>query len=113
MPFRRVKRRYPRWVVTNWTLRYQQVQDDQSADGFVVGDLINVSRGGICFESDSEVTLGKEIDLELTSEAFPAPIVARGLVMWCRRSKITPKFEIGVEFGEVAWDSIAQGAAKS
>ncbi len=107
----RVKRRYPRWVVTNWTLRYKDPDESTSGDGFVPGRLVNVSRGGICFEVDREFQLGGHLTVELTSDAFPAPIVADGHIMWCRRSKVTSRFEIGVEFGEVSWDTVTEKAA--
>ena len=113
MPFKKFKRNHPRWVVTSWTLRYKEVDGAGADEGFITASLVNVSRGGICFDCDHEYEQGVRLDLELTSKAFPAPIVAQGHVMWCRRSKVTQDFEIGVEFGEVAWDSMTKATAQT
>ncbi len=107
----RVKRRYPRWIVTNWTLRYKEA--NKEGQEFMPSRLVNVSRGGICFETDQEFDIGAVLTVELTSDAFPAPIIAQGKVMWCRRSKVSSRFEVGVEFGEVAWDTLTHASAAS
>jgi len=105
----RVKRRHTRSIVTSWNLRYK-ANDAASADGYVAASLVNVGRGGICFDSPQELGLGAQLDIELSSDSFPAPILATGRVVWCRRSKVSSEFEVGVEFSDTSWDAQRQGA---
>lgn len=107
----RVKRRHSRSVVSTWNMRYKSKGGGAETDGFVAGSLVNVGRGGICFEGDREVPLGSQLDVELSSGGFPAPMLATGRVVWCRRSKVTTKFEVGVEFSDTSWDAQAEGAS--
>lgn len=100
----RVKRRHPRSIVTSWSLRYK-ANDAALTNGYVAASLVNVGRGGICFDSPQELGLGIQLDVELSSDSFPTPILATGRVVWCRRSKVSSEFEVGVEFAETSWDA--------
>ena len=104
----RVKRRYGRSVVNSWDMRYKAKSDAGATNGYLAGRLVNVGKGGICFEADRELVLGSQLDIELTSDGFPSPMLASGRVCWCRRSKVTTMFEVGVEFLETSWDSQAK-----
>ncbi len=107
----RIKRRHSRSVTRNWNLRYKSGGTAGESDGYMTGSLVNVGRGGICFESDRELAMGSDLDVELSSGGFPAPMLAKGRVVWCRRSKVTTKFEVGVEFSGTSWDAQTQGEA--
>jgi len=84
-------------------MRYRVSSGSVSPDAYLEGRLTNVGKGGICFETDRELVVGSQLDIELTAEGFPGPMLARGPVVWCHQSKVTTMFEVGVEFLETSW----------
>ena len=100
----RVKRRHARSVANSWDMRYRAKSEAGAAMEYLAGSLVNVGKGGICFETERELALGSQLDVELTSSGFPGPMLATGRAAWCRRSRVTALFEVGVEFRETSWD---------
>ena len=101
----RVKRRHGRSVITTWSIRYKARSGADAPGAYSDGRLVNVGKGGVCFETDRELVLGNQLDIELTSGGFPSPMLATGRVTWCRHSRVTAMFEVGVEFSETSWDT--------
>src|SRR5262245_10082837 len=66
----------------------------------VAGRTRNVSRGGLCADSDEAVELGNDVDIAITllfddnSKSEPLRLPAR--VVWC--TQVDGAFQVGVSF---------------
>ena len=70
---------------------------------------VNISGGGLCFSSETEMNAGDFVAVELTLPEFPSPVVALARTVFCRPDQAM--FEVGLEFWWVGWgDDTAQRA---
>lgn len=100
-------RRFPR-LRSACSFRYKQVK----AEG-ILGDsakalTVNISGGGVCFETEESIPAGSMLAVELDLPDNECPVVSLGRVAWCRPSD-SGKFDVGMEFWWVGWgDDSAQ-----
>ena len=104
----RIRRRYGRSVINSWDMRYRAKGASGAPNAYCEGRLVNVGKGGACFETDRELALGSHLDVKLTADSFPYPILAASRVVWCRQSRVTTMYEVGIEFLETSWDTQAR-----
>jgi len=95
------KRKFPR-LGESWDVDYRAIRTtDLKID--VIGSLtVNISGGGIRFESNEEVPKGTMLAVELKSAEFPSPIMALAKTVWCKEKDIG-KYDLGVEFWWTGW----------
>ncbi|KAA3609761.1 MAG: PilZ domain-containing protein [Calditrichaeota bacterium] len=59
-------------------------------------NMQNVSTGGLCFFSDSEIPSGSHLSVKIPNLKYP--FVEECVVMWCRKAK--KRYEVGVKFND-------------
>ncbi len=96
------KRRFPR-LDEKWELDYRTITSEEFKDDPISGFTVNISGGGICFETEEEMPKGTMLALELKSAAFPSPIIALAKVVWCKKERKKDTYEVGSEFWWVGW----------
>ncbi|MBM4085082.1 MAG: PilZ domain-containing protein, partial [Planctomycetes bacterium] len=98
------QRKFPR-LNENWKIAYRVIEGQQFDESPVKSLAVNISGGGICFESPSELKPGTMTALEMSSDTFQSPIIALAKVVWCKKRLFSDKFEVGAEFWWVGWQS--------
>lgn len=120
-------REYPR-IDDNTAIRWR-VLDEAPPEQAEAGLQVNISGGGIRFQSLEPLETGTMLALQLKLPGFPSGIIALARVVWCdsvssARSGLLrlvdlvaappPAFEVGCEFHWVGWESSdAQKAVRS
>ena len=115
------QRNYPR-IADSAGIKWRVV-DDSPIDPTEAGIQLNISGGGVRFQSFEEAELGAMIALQLQLPGFPSGIIALAKVRWCEPAKTmrsglfklsklrtdstATAWEIGCEFHWVGWDSNA------
>jgi c-di-GMP-binding flagellar brake protein YcgR len=99
------RRNYPR-LGRIWNLTYKSISSEEVKEELLRGSTVNISSGGICFEADEEVPEGTILALEMEATVFPAPIIAVGKAVWCRKQEKKEKFDVGVEFQWLGWQDL-------
>jgi hypothetical protein len=95
------QRKFPR-VSESCDVKYQIVEDDTVQHNGQEGSAVNISGGGVCFESDTELPKGSMMVMEIELPQFPSAVVALGKVAWCKDIP-GDKYEVGVEFWWIGW----------
>lgn len=104
------KRKFPR-LGEIWNVDYRIITTEEFQKNPIGGLTVNISGGGICFESDEDIPKGAMLALEMKSEIFPSPIIALARTVWCKKEKKKDKFEVGAEFWWTGWkDNTSQQA---
>ena len=88
------QRQYPRYS-TNAPIEVWQEESWQEEPVPRLEHLLDVSSGGVAFESDTDWKLGSIIILHLQLLNWPS-CEATGEVVWCRKHK--NHFKVGVKF---------------
>ncbi len=95
-------RKYPR-VKESCHVKYRVVQDAAVGQLEDRGVAVNISGGGMCFQSGEPLKAGETVALELTLEQLSTPVVSLGKVCWCEPAAEAGKFDVGVEFWWIGW----------
>lgn len=104
------KRKFPR-LGTVWDVNYRMISSEEFSKNSIKSLTVNISGGGICFESEEEIPEGAVLTLELKSSIFPSSIIAIGKSAWCKKEREKDKYEVGIEFWWTGWkDKDAQKA---
>ena len=69
----------------------------------VKADLLDISYRGIAAWADGNIAVGTEVDFELTTKLWDAPISGKGEVKYAQETKRDQKtvFRLGIEFKEI------------
>ncbi len=108
------KRKYPRFD-KDCEIRFKILELDQMPHS---ATTVNISGGGACFRSESEVPTGSVIAVEIRLPNTKSPVVAMGKVSWVKPNK-DGTFDNGVEFwwlgyrGEEEADTVALGNTRT
>lgn len=104
------RRKFPR-IDERWEISYKKIDTEDFKNNPVMSLTVNISGGGICFESEEEIPIGTIIALELNSDDFPTSIIALAKSIWCKKKIISSKYDVGAEFWWIGWkDNDAQEA---
>lgn len=104
------KRKFPR-VGKIWDLDYRVIGPEEFESNALPSLTVNISGGGLCFETNQEIPEGTMLALELKSTVFPSPIIALAKAVWCRKTIQEEKYDVGAEFWWTGWkDNDAQKA---
>jgi len=104
------KRKFPR-LGKIWELDFRVITLEEFKENPLRGLTVNISGGGICFESDKEIQKGTMLALELKSTIFPSSIIALAKAIWCHKEGGKDKYDVGAEFWWTGWkDNDAQKA---
>ena len=95
------KRKFPR-LGESWDLDYKKIRDKELKMNSIDSLTVNISGGGICFESSEELPKGTMLALELKSVEFPSAIMALAKSVWCKEKDIG-KYDVGAEFWWTGW----------
>ena len=102
------KRGFPR-LGEIWELDYRTISPRELKRNPYSTYTVNISGGGICFETDEEIPKGTMLALELKSKIFPSPIICLAEAVWCKKKEKEAKYDVGAEFWWTGWkDSDAQ-----
>ena len=102
------KRKFPR-IDPNWQLKYRTLEKHVDQNSPLSSLAINVSGGGVCFTSKSEVPAETMLALEIESPDLEMPIIAMAKAVWCKKRRMDAMFDVGCEFYWVGWkDDSAQ-----
>ena len=96
------QRRYPR-VSEHCTVHYRTLPGEKVVSNGRHGETVNISGGGICFETSEEMPEGGMVVLEIDLPNFPSSVVALGRVVWSRLIAGSGAYETGLEFWWVGW----------
>ena len=111
-------RRFPR-LRKEFQIAYKLLDQEKFYNDPISTLALNISGGGICFETTDRLEKGALVSLDIRSDDFTMPILALVKVVWCRRSDTigTPcarqgdRYKVGAEFWWVGWaDNHAQAA---
>jgi hypothetical protein len=101
-----VERKFPR-LHENWKITYRVLEKEEISKGSLNNLTVNISGGGVCFQSENEIATNTTLAIEIDSEEFQSPIMALARVVWC--NTLNQAYEIGAEFLWIGWkDSNAQ-----
>jgi c-di-GMP-binding flagellar brake protein YcgR len=100
----RKRRKFPR-LNEEWQIQYRVIERGQFEASPVKSLAVNISGGGVCFQSAAKLQPGTMVALELTSPGFQSPVIALAEVVWCKKRLLRGKFEVGAEFHWVGWQS--------
>ena len=100
------RRRFPR-LSKDFQVSYRLVNQEKFENDPVCTLAINISGGGVCFETTDDLKKGALVALEIRSPDFGTPILALAKVVWCKAKG--GAYTIGAEFWWIGWgDSQAQ-----
>jgi len=104
------RRKFPR-LGTIWDMSYKTMSSEEFSVNPLSSFTVNISGGGICFETQEEIPEGTVLTIELKSKIFPSSILALGKTVWCRKDEEKDKYDVGIEFWWIGWkDKDAQQA---
>ena len=86
-----------------WDLDYKIIALEDIKKSTISSLTVNISGGGVCFETNKEIPAGAMLVLELKSKHFPSPIIALAKSVWCKKAKKKDKFDVGVQFWWTGW----------
>ncbi len=98
----RDKRKFPR-LDEQWQLTYRILEKEKFINDPIRQFTVNISGGGICFQSAEKLEDGTMIALELESDNVPSTVLALAKVIWCRRAR--RGHEVGAEFWWIGWQN--------
>jgi hypothetical protein len=102
------KRKFPR-IDPNWQLKYRTLEKHVDQNSPLSSLAMNVSGGGVCFTTKSEVPAETMLALEIESPDLEMPIIAMAKAVWCKKRRLDDMFDLGCEFYWVGWkDDSAQ-----
>lgn len=95
------KRKFPR-LGESWVIDYRAIRTTEFMKNSIGSLTVNISGGGICFETKEEIPKGTMLALELKSAEFPSAIMALAKSVWCKEKDIG-KYDVGAEFWWTGW----------
>jgi c-di-GMP-binding flagellar brake protein YcgR len=99
------RRKFPR-IGKNYRLSYTPVDKAQFENNPLSSLVVNISGGGLCFETEEALEKDSVVALEISSDDSQE-LLALARIAWCK-----PKgdsYEVGAEFWWIGWrDSAAQ-----
>lgn len=102
------RRKYPR-LSQEFHVAYRLIDKTQFANDPISSLALNISGGGLCFETTEPLQKDALVALSIHSEEFRVPILALVKVAWCKARG--DRYNIGAEFWWVGWrDQEAQNA---
>ena len=102
------KRKFPR-VDKNYQVSFSVIDKDQFEENPISSLAVNISGGGLCFESDQALEKDTLVALEINADNFSSAILALARVAWCKPRGDT--YELGAEFWWTGWrDQQAQSS---
>jgi Tfp pilus assembly protein PilZ len=96
------RRKYPR-VRESCNVKFRVVDDPVLQPEDQGGVAVNISGGGMCFQSERELQPGAMVAVQMTLTQLPTPVVSLGKVVWCEPGQAGSNFDIGVEFWWIGW----------
>ena len=100
------RRRFPR-LGKNYQISYTPIDKEQFQSNPLSSLAVNISGGGLCFETRETLEKDALIALEIDSDDFRSAILALARVAWCKQKGDT--YEVGAEFWWIGWrDNQAQ-----
>ena len=104
----RDRRRFPR-LAKSCHIRVRALAGMENADTGLDAVTVNISGGGLCYESPEARPVGSFLAVELRMSELESPVLALARAVFC--SSQGPPFEVGLEFWWVGWgDDSAQRA---
>jgi hypothetical protein len=103
------KRRFPR-LKDSCRIRFRRVESGAIPVEGNEALTVNISGGGICFESGEPVEPGSLVAIELTLPEFESAVVSLGRAVWCEELG-EGRFQVGMEFWWIGWGD--DGAQKA
>jgi hypothetical protein len=100
-------RHFPR-IRDSARIKWRVAEDATPASPSIDDGLqINISGGGVCFLSQTQIDLGAMLAVELHLPNYPSGIIALARVVWVDEVDRDDErgFEIGAEFHWIGWDS--------
>ena len=94
------RRRFPR-LHKDFHITYRTVDQEKLDHDPIKGLAINISGGGVCFETTDNLQKGALVALDIRSDDFNAPILALAKVVWCKPHGAG--YQVGAEFWWVGW----------
>ena len=87
------RRKFPR-IDETWELEYRTVTAEEFKKNPISSLTVNISTGGICFNSEKEIAKGTMLAIELKSPIFPSSIIALAETIWCRKQRKRDNYEV-------------------
>ena len=94
------RRKFPR-VSKDYKVSYTTIDKAQFEGNPLSSLAVNISGGGLCFETLEALEKDTVIALEIDSDDFRSAILALARVAWCKAQG--EKFEVGAEFWWIGW----------
>jgi len=96
----RDRRKFPR-LDEKWRITYRLLEREEFFNGSIRQLTVNVSVGGLRFETEQEIAPETMLALEIQSDMFQSAILAISKVIWCKKAEVG--YEIGAEFWWIGW----------
>ncbi len=96
------KRKFPR-LDKKWELEYRRVAQEEIRKDQLSAFTVNISGGGLCFETNEEIPKGTMLAMELKSTDFPSSIIALAKAIWCKKERKKDKYSVSAEFFWIGW----------
>lgn len=101
-------RKFPR-LSKDFHVTYRLINKEKFANDPISSLALNISGGGLCFESAEPLQRDALVALSIHSEDFRVPILALVKIAWCKAKG--KSYNVGAEFWWVGWhDHEAQNA---
>jgi len=94
------RRRFPR-LRKDFQITYRMVDQEKFDHDPIKSLALNISGGGVCFETTDNLQKGVLVALDIRSGDFNAPILALAKVVWCKPQGAS--YQVGAEFWWVGW----------
>jgi hypothetical protein len=102
------RRKFPR-LRASCSIRVKPIAGAAAPREGVDAMTVNISGGGLCYQSVVAVRTGEFLAVEMNLPEFESPVVAMGRATYCERAG--EGYDVGVEFWWVGWgDDSAQRA---
>ena len=94
------RRRFPR-LSEDVRITYRMIDQDQFQNDPVSSFAVNISGGGLCFETTEPLPRYAFLALEITASEFNSPVLALVRVIWCKAKGNI--YRVGAEYWWVGW----------
>jgi len=102
------RRKYPR-LSEKFQMTYQRIDAERFNDNPIRNFALNISGGGICFETTELLPTNTMVALSLQGHDLLKPLLALAKVVWCKQKGAI--YTVGAEFWWVGWrDPATQNA---
>lgn len=94
------RRKFPR-INKNYYISYKCIEKGQFEDNPISSLAVNISGGGICFETEEKLDKDSVVALEINANDLESSILGLARVAWCKQRGA--RYEVGAEFWWVGW----------